>query len=890
MLDVLDALRESLAPRFDVEREIGAGGMARVYLAVEQHPHRRVAIKVLDPELSTRLLRERFIREVDLSSKLSHPHIVPIFAAGEAAGFFYYVMPFVEGESLRHRLVREGSLVLDDALHFASDVADALAFAHAQGVIHRDIKPENILLSGDHAIVADFGIARAISAAGSLTLTQAGQAIGSPGYMSPEQAMGLTQLDARTDVYSLGCVLFEMLAGEPPLANLVQPRVGNWAALESGRGRGRGLRGVDSGVARTIKHAISRALAPLPDDRFPTAAEFAAALGRPSHRTSVPTRSRFAGRRGRRIALTAGTLAAAGVAVVLALAVRGRGPASGRNERRVVVAVVENHTGDPALDNLGHMAADWVTQGLAQTGLVEVVPSMSVMSAAAAAGEHGPGHLDAAALRALGRATGAGTVVWGAYYRQGDSVRFQVQISAAADGKVLRALDPVAGPLGKPLVAVETLRQRVMAALATLFDERLSLWAKAAGQPPSFEAYQEFIQGLDRMVQFDSRGAIGHFRRAALVDTTFRLPLIFAAHEHMDLGEYATADSIAHAVERAPGRLAPLDRLYLTWVLAQARGDRQRALETAREMVALAPNSETLWLEAQCALALNRPREMVEALTALGPDRGLFRGWSVYWFYLTFAHHLTGDHRRELNAALEGRRRHPEELAVLAAEVRALAALGRAAEIAQRLVEAPSLPPQSGWSPADIGLLAALELTAHDHRTEGLAAGTWAVHWLEGRPAAESRSVVSRFRLALAHYVTGQTDAARRLLEVLASERIDPRDAAGMRWMAAITGDQADHVTFVGFLGVVAAREGKREEALRLDRTLQAMSPRYLYGRHTMWRGRIHAVLGEREAAIALVQEAFAQGYPQGGVMHLYPSLWSLRDYPPFEELVRPKQ
>jgi len=507
-----------------------------------------------------------------------------------------------------------------------------------------------------------------------------------------------------------------------------------------------------------------------------------------------------------------------------------------------------------------------------------------------ASAEHGPGRLDAAGLRTLGRETGAGTVVWGAYYRQGDSIRFQVQVSAARDGTVLRALEPVAGPISQPLAAVEAVRQRVMAALATLFDSRLSLWAKAAGQPPSFEAYQEFIQGLDRMVQFDSRGAIGHFRRAALEDTTFRLPLIFAAHEHMDLGEFATADSIAHAVERSPGRLAPLDRLYLTWVLAQARGDRQRALETAREMAAFAPNSETLWLVAQGALALNRPREMMAALTALGPDRGLFRGWSVYWFYLSFAHHLMGDHRRELKAAVEGRRRHPEELAVLAAEVRALAALGRVADIEQRLVEAPSLPPQPGWSPADIGLLAALELTAHDHHAEALAAGTWAVRWLEGRPAAEARSVPHRFRLALAYYVTGQPDAARRLLEGLASERIDARDATGVRWMSAITGDQPDHLTFLGFLGVVVAREGKRDEALRLDRTLQAMSRRYLYGRHTMWRGRIHAVLGEREAAIALVQEAFAQGYPQGGVMHLYPSLWSLRDYPPFRDLLRPKE
>src|SRR5205809_4815065 len=465
MLDTLESLRERLAPHYDVERQIGAGGMARVYLAVEQHPHRRVAIKVIDPELSNRLLRERFIREVDLSWNLSHPLIVPIFSAGEVDGLFYYVMPYIEGESLRHRLLRERKLPLEAALHIARDVADALGFAHGQGVIHRDIKPENIRLSADHAIVADFGIARAISAAGSLTLTQAGQPIGSPGYMSPEQAMALGDLDARTDIYSLGCVLFEMLAGESPVASMTERRVHNWRALETSKA----LQGAHTGVVRGVKHAISRALAPLPDDRFPTVTEFATALGAPAYRTSVPTRGIFAGGRGRRVALVLGValaLVGAGAAVRL-LGNRG----SQLNERRVVVAVIENHTGDRALDNIGHMAADWVTQGLAQTGLVEVVPSMSVMMAA---GEHGPGHLDAAGLRALGRETGAGTVVWGAYYRQGDSVRFQIQISAAADGTVLRALDPVAGPLAQPLSAVEALRQRVMAALATLFRSRLS--------------------------------------------------------------------------------------------------------------------------------------------------------------------------------------------------------------------------------------------------------------------------------------------------------------------------------------------------------------------------------------------------------------------------------
>jgi len=885
MLDVLDSLRSALAPSYDVEREIGAGGMARVFLAVEQHPHRRVAIKVLDPEVSTRLLRERFIREVDLSSNLSHPHIVPIFSAGVAGGLFYYVMPYVEGESLRHRLLREKRLPLEDALHFARDVADALGFAHGQGIIHRDIKPENILLSGDHAIVADFGIARAISAAGSLTLTQAGQPIGSPGYMSPEQAMALSDLDARTDIYSLGCVLFEMLAGEPPLASMTERRVHNWAALE----RARGIHDVEPGVARAVKHAISRALAPLPDDRFPTVAEFAAALGGPPHRISTPARGVFAGRRGRRAAFLLGVVVAlVGIGVAVHL-LRAHGPRL--NERRVVVAVIENHTGDSALDNIGHMAADWVTQGLAQTGLVEVVPSVSVMSSSRTPAGHSRSHLDAVGLRSLGRETGAGTVVSGAYYRQADSIRFQVQISTASDGTVLRALDPVAGPIAQPLTAVEALRQRVMSALATLFDSRLSLWARAAGQPPSFAAYQEFIQGLDRMVQWDSRGAIGHFRRAAVADTTFKLPLIFAAHEHMDLGEFATADSIAQAVERSPGPLSPLDQHYLTWVLAQTRGDRQRALETAREMAAIAPNSETLWLVAQCALALNRPREMANALTALGPDRGLFRGWSVYWFYLSFAHHLMGDYGRELKDALEGRRRHPDELTVLAAEVRALAALGRTADVSERLIEAPSLPPQPGWSPADIALLAAFELAAHDHRADAPAASRWAVRWLEGRPPSERRAVANRFRLAIGHYLSGQLDTTRQLLEGLVAERtVEARDTASLRWFSAITGDLPDHLTFLGFLGVVTAREGQREAALRIERALQGVSPRYLYGRHTMWRARINAVLRERDAAVELLQEAFAQGYPRGGVMHLYPSLASLRDDAAFQELLTPKE
>jgi len=880
MLDALEALRDSLAPHYDIERQIGAGGMARVFLAVEQHPHRRVAIKVIAPELSNRLLRERFIREVDLSSKLSHPHIVPIFSAGEAAGLFYYVMPYVEGESLRQRLLRERRLPLEAALHITRDVADALAFAHAQGIIHRDIKPENILLSGDHAIVADFGIARAISAAGALSLTQTGQAIGSPGYMSPEQALGTGDLDARTDIYSLGCVLFEMLAGEPPVPSFGERLIRNWGALEASEG----LRRVAGREARGVKHAISTALAPLPDERFPTAGEFAAALGGPAHRTSVPTRGVLAGRRGRRLTLAAGTLAAAAAAVVLAV----RRPAAGLNDRRVVVAVIENHTGDPSLDNLGHMAADWVTQGLAQTGLVEVVPSMSVMTASRASEGHGSAHLDAAGLRALGRETGAGTVVWGAYYRQGDSVRFQVQISAAKDGTVLRALDPVAGPLAQPLDAVEALRQRVMAALATLFDSRLSRWATTASQPPNFQAYQEFIGGLDRFVQFDMRGAIAHFERAVAVDTTFRLPLIFAANAHMNVGEFAVADSLGHALERHAGRFAPLDRAYLAWVLATCRGDGPEALRAARAMANLAPGSEALYLVAEDAMALNRPREAVDALVGLGPDRGFTRGWWVYWSDLTSAWHLVGDHRRELQAALEGLRRFPDNPQILATQVRALAALGRVEEMRRGVAASMNLPPMEGWAAADVLLLAAVELRAHGHAAAADTMLAQARDWLAARPPAEAASEAHQVRVALVAYTAGRLVDAQREFERLAARGGPGR--SGSVGGAAVMGDAWDQMDYLGYVGAVAARQGNRDQALRVAQTLERVTRPYLFGRPTVWRARIAALLGERDGAVALLREAFAKGYPHAHALHTDLAFEALRDYAPFQELLRPKE
>ena len=272
--DVLDRLKIALADRYTVERELGRGGMATVYLAQDLKHRRQVAIKVLLPELASAVGPERFLREIEIAARLHHPHVLPLYDSGDADGFLYYVMPFAEGESLRDRLDREKQLPLDDALQITREVADALGYAHGEGVLHRDIKPENILLESGHAVVADFGIARAISAAGGDRLTETGLAIGTPTYMSPEQAAGEKELDGRSDLYSLGCVLYEMLAGQPPFTG---PTVENiryqHLVVEP-----RPVTVLRPRVPEYVAKALNLALAKAPADRFSAAAGFVEAL------------------------------------------------------------------------------------------------------------------------------------------------------------------------------------------------------------------------------------------------------------------------------------------------------------------------------------------------------------------------------------------------------------------------------------------------------------------------------------------------------------------------------------------------------------------------------------------------------------------------------------
>jgi serine/threonine-protein kinase len=357
---------EALTARYRVERELGAGGMATVFLAEDVKHRRQVALKVLKPELAAILGAERFLKEIEVTANLQHPNILPLYDSGEAAGFLYYVMPFIEGESLRDRLSREKQLPVDEALRIADSVAAALQFAHEHGVVHRDIKPDNILLQAGQALVADFGIALAVSQAGGSRLTETGLSLGTPHYMSPEQATGDRAIDARSDIYALGCVLYEMLAGEPPhLGNTVQAVVAKILTDEPEPVTRR-----RKTVPAHVDAAVRKALAKLPADRFASAAEFRVALGNTSFTVPVMAAQAHGSSTGwrTRVAIPM-TLAAAILGVLAAAGWRRTPPASPRPIVRFEVAPP---------DSAGRLVGGAVSTAGDQVVLVEGGPDSRV--------------------------------------------------------------------------------------------------------------------------------------------------------------------------------------------------------------------------------------------------------------------------------------------------------------------------------------------------------------------------------------------------------------------------------------------------------------------------------------------------------------------------------
>jgi eukaryotic-like serine/threonine-protein kinase len=364
--DLITGVQAALAGRYTVERELGRGGMAIVFLGRDLKHDRPIALKVLRPELAAALGAERFLREIQLCARLRHPNILSLYDSGAADGSLYYAMPYVEGESLRQRLEREGQLPLADAIQITREVAEALGYAHSQDVVHRDIKPENILLSGNHAVVADFGIARAITAAGGTKLTETGLALGTPAYMSPEQASGDARIDGRADIYALGCVLYEMVTGNPPFTGSSAQAILARHSIDQVPP----LRTVRKAVPPAMERAVLKALEKVPADRYANARELVEAL---------TASERVPAKRGSRLRVIGASVSAAGVVGVAAWLATIRHTLA-PVERSLAVLPCANTTGDSATDYLSDGVTEDLITRLSQTGtFVKVISSSSAM-------------------------------------------------------------------------------------------------------------------------------------------------------------------------------------------------------------------------------------------------------------------------------------------------------------------------------------------------------------------------------------------------------------------------------------------------------------------------------------------------------------------------------
>src|SRR5215213_8673266 len=484
-------LADGLRDRYLLERELGRGGMATVYLARDLRYDRPVALKVLHQELAQALGPERFVQEIKVAARLQHPHLLPVFDSGtakqrgSAVESLWFTMPYVAGESLRQRLAREPQLPLRDAVRIAVEVADALGYAHRQGLVHRDVKPENILLSGDHCVLADFGVAQALDAAGGERLTETGITFGTPLYMSPEQASAERRLDGRSDIYSLGCVLYEMLAGDPPFTGRTAQAI-IARRLSEPVPHLRPLRD----VPHSVEEVVAKALARSPADRFVDTAQFAQALQ-----------------------------AAAGALVTVAALLglyRGLRRAPAVTLDRNLLAIAPFDVLDPSLQLWREGLGDILSRSLDAAGPLRTVsPTVAL--------RRWEGRADRASAEALGRRTRAGLVVFGTVVPKGrDSVSIRAGVVDAGSGSGQREVE-VSGETARMGELADSLGIRILQALGR--SRAIGSVRQVSMGSRSLPALKAFLQGEQFYRQGLWDSALARYDEAIATDSGFALAL-----------------------------------------------------------------------------------------------------------------------------------------------------------------------------------------------------------------------------------------------------------------------------------------------------------------------------------------------------------------------------
>ncbi len=550
------------------------------------------------------------------------------------------------------------------------------------------------------------------------------------------------------------------------------------------------------------------------------------------------------------------------------------------DENLIAVAIFENQTGDESLDPVGRMASDWITQGIANTGLVSVVPSVALKT-------NDNIHQNMDGIRALAEKTNARTIITGVFYKQGNIIQFHTHIVDAGESKIMSIVGPVAGPAGDPLNSIELLRQKVMSALAANFDQSFRIFSDRKLNPPLFEAYQEFLKGQELYYDHENVDANQHFFKAATIDTSYLLPVIWARSASRNSDEYEKADSLRNILKVNQSRLTPGEKHLLDYTDAWGIGDWEAVYNATKQVAKY--NLLFKYEEGRSALYSNRLKEAIEKSLAAGPDTILFK--AMYWEVLTEAYHLMGNYSEELKEARAGRELYPELFISLWNELRALAALGRMEEIEQIFNESLNLSMKirdnANWTPGDLMTSTALELRAHGFAEESKLTIKRAIKWYEAQMETEHR-----FGLARAYYVAGEWGKSSELFNLLLGEYPDWDE--NNKYMGGIEGTSRgwssyNMVKYIGYLGGIAAHQDIYEEAEQFAKQLAVAGSPDLYGIHFCWQARIAAIFGNKEKALQLLRDALADGYFIKN-LHADMDMESLRDYPPFQELIKPKE
>jgi DNA-binding SARP family transcriptional activator/TolB-like protein len=567
--------------------------------------------------------------------------------------------------------------------------------------------------------------------------------------------------------------------------------------------------------------------------------------------------------------------AAAALVLLAVVVIAGRSllPRSGAraDRRRVVVATFENHTGDSTLAPLGDMAADWVATELARTGLVDVVDSRAVIGSPNASGQYAKLPRDAR-MHELAQRVGAEILVWGTYYRLGDTLEFHAEVTDAHDGSLLREVPPIAVLASDPMAGVRRLSSRVMGALATIENPRLTEWAARGGTPPSYEAYREFVDGLEADVRLDFAAALPHYLRARALDSTFLQPMLYAADVEANLGQPARAESTLELVALQRNRLVPADQYQLDYQLAQLRGDLGKAYEAARAMARVSPTSESFVVAGQGAMAVGRPREALQWFERVNPNEGWVKGWAAYWSWLVGAAHMAGDDEAALRFAREGRRAFPDRLQTYEWLAWELAATGGTAALDAVLDSAATAPGTSGTSYGMVLYMSAAGLATHGRPNDAHRLWLRTVRYFASHSAALDSS--ERDYQARALLQAGRPAEAEHIARELVRAYPDQPDFLGtLGGIAAVAGDTA-------VLRTVSAH------LMELAHTAASGSAA---GTVALARARIEALRGNHAVAIALIRQALSSGATTYFDVDRWPEFHSLAADPGFRELLRPR-